>query len=73
MLNEHPNVDRRDVDRLRAEIHDAVHRGIDVANRCGHDNYRSHLLGRIAWIEAVNPSKGQRLRRSFERIEWSPA
>ncbi|MEM1334113.1 MAG: reverse transcriptase family protein [Actinomycetota bacterium] len=70
VVNDRPNVDRRDVDRLRAELHEATHRGVEVANRAGHLDYRSHLLGRIAWIESVNPQKGRRLRASFDRIAW---
>ncbi|MEM8747677.1 MAG: reverse transcriptase family protein [Actinomycetota bacterium] len=71
VVNERLNVDRRDVDRLRAELHDAVHHGIDVANRSGQHDYRNHLLGRIAWVTAVNPARGERLRRSFDQIDWS--
>ena len=71
VVNERPNVDRRDVDRLRAELHDAIRHGIDVANRSGLHDYRNHLLGRIAWVASVNPAKAERLRRSFDRIDWS--
>lgn len=71
VVNEHPNVRRRDVDLLRAELHDAVRHGVEVANRTGHDDYRNHLLGRIAWVQAVNPAKGEPLRRSFDRIDWT--
>jgi RNA-directed DNA polymerase len=64
VVNEHPNVSRRDYDRLKAEVHRAATHG-----PAGVD--RAQLRGRIAWIEAVNARRGARLRRDFERIEWA--
>ena len=34
-----------------------------------HD-FRAHLVGRIGWVEALNPQRGARLRAIFDRIEW---
>lgn len=30
-----------------------------------------HLLGRIAWVEQLNPPRGRRLRERFEAIPWA--
>ncbi|MCW2925102.1 MAG: Retron-type RNA-directed polymerase [Thermoleophilia bacterium] len=70
VVNQHPNVPRREVDRLRAELHDAARNGPDRSNRRGVPDYRAHLLGRIAWVGAVNPGRGARLRDSFDAISW---
>jgi hypothetical protein len=65
VVNAHPNVARADYDRLKAILHNAA--------RSGTDADRAHLLGRIAWVEAVNPARGARLRERFARIEWPAA
>jgi hypothetical protein len=39
-------------------------------NRAGVPDLRAHLLGRIAWVESLNPGRGEKLRRQFARIAW---
>jgi RNA-directed DNA polymerase len=73
VVNEHPNVTRREYDLLKATLHDAVQNGVDAANRSGHPSFRAHLLGRVAWVEQLNPAKGRRLRERFEAISWPDA
>jgi hypothetical protein len=70
VVNEHPNVARADYDRLRAALHEAALRGPAAANRAGVPDLRAHLLGRIGWVEALNPARGARLRRQFAAIDW---
>ena len=63
VVNRHLNIARKDYDRLKAIIH-----------TCNHDNprwrddaaFRAKLLGQIAWVEAVNPRRGQKLRARLE-------
>jgi hypothetical protein len=31
----------------------------------------AQLLGRIAWVESVNPGRGARLRERFALIDWA--
>jgi hypothetical protein len=70
VVNDRPNVSRADFDRLKATLHNSVVVGPTSQNRDGHPDFRAHLLGRVAWVEAVNPAKGARLRRIYERIDW---
>ena len=72
VVNEHPNVARAEYDLLKAILHDAARYGPAAANRAGHPQFRAHLLGRIAWVEQLNPARGRRLRERFEAIDWSP-
>ncbi len=65
VVNAHPNVTRAEYDTLKAILHNAAQRGPDLE--------RAHLLGRIAWVEAVNPARGERLRERFAQIEWPAA
>jgi RNA-directed DNA polymerase len=70
VVNAHPNVPRDEYDRLRAILHNAGRLGAASQNRAGHADFRAHLLGRIAWIEQLNPVRGRKLRRAFARIDW---
>ncbi|MBA2390345.1 MAG: RNA-directed DNA polymerase [Geodermatophilaceae bacterium] len=71
VVNERANAARADYDRLRAILHNAARTGAQGQNRGGHRDFRSHLLGRIAWVEALNPARGRRLRADFDRIDWT--
>lgn len=70
VVNEHPNVRRADVDRLHAILHNCAVHGPGGQNRGGVPDFRAHLLGRIAWVAAVNPARGAGLRAVFDRIHW---
>ncbi|SDR97546.1 reverse transcriptase family protein [Microlunatus soli] len=70
VVNQHTNLRRRDHDRLRAVLHDAIRNGPDAANRDHHPDFRAHLEGRVGWAEQLNPTRGARLRRQLELISW---
>ncbi len=70
VVNDRLNVARHEVDRLRAVLHDAAVNGPDAANRDAHPDFRSHLLGRIAWVCAANPDRAPRLTAAFEAVHW---
>lgn len=63
VLNVRPNVPRRAYDALRATLHNAARLGAVTQNRDGHEDFRAHLLGRIAWVAHSQP----RARRSPAR------
>jgi RNA-directed DNA polymerase len=71
VANQHVNVVRADFDRLKAILTNCVHRGAASQNRENHPAFRQHLTGRVAFVEMINPQKGARLRRIFDRIDWS--
>jgi hypothetical protein len=70
VVNARTNAPRDDYDRLRAALHEAATRGPAAANREDVPDLRAHLLGRIGWVEALNPARGARLRRAFAAIDW---
>ena len=70
VVNAHPNVARREYDRLRAVLHDAARRGPAAADREGHADFRAHLEGRISWVAAANPARGPKLRAALDAIDW---
>lgn len=70
VTNQRINVARMDFDRLKAILHNCIRHGPESQNRDHHAAFRSHLEGRVGFVEAINPIKGKRLREIFERIEW---
>lgn len=53
VVNEHLNIDRKAYDRLKAIIHAC---GKPDDQRLLDPTFRSSLVGKIDWVEAVNPS-----------------
>jgi hypothetical protein len=70
VTNEHLNVRRADVDRLKAILTNCVRHGTQSQNLAGNADFKAHLNGRVRFVETINPAKGLRLRRIFEQIEW---
>lgn len=69
-VNRHANIRRKDFDRLKAILANCVRFGPETQNREDHPQFRSHLEGRIAFVEMVNSARGKRLRTIFEEIRW---
>ncbi len=70
VTNQRMNVMRPDFDRIKATLTNCVRLGPAGQNRKSHPLFRSHLDGRIAFVEFVNPAKGARLRKIFDQIQW---
>lgn len=70
VANVHLNVVRADFDRLKATLTNCVHHGPQTQNRDGRPDFRSHLEGRVSFVEMINPQKGARLRRIIKKVEW---
>lgn len=70
VVNQRTNVSRDDYDRLKATIHNCVVHGPRSQNHRRLDDFRAHLLGRISWVESLNPQRGEKLRAEFLRISW---
>jgi retron-type reverse transcriptase len=71
VVNQHCNVGRAEFDTLKAILHNCARSGPAGQNRANVAEFRRHLDGRVAWVEQVNPPRGAKLRRVFERIDWS--
>ncbi|HEX3801915.1 MAG TPA: reverse transcriptase family protein [Solirubrobacteraceae bacterium] len=70
VVNVHTNVRRTEYDRLKAILHNAAVQGPAGQNQQGIGDFEAHLRGRISWIESLNPTRGQKLRESLEKIDW---
>ena len=70
VVNEQTNVPREDYDELRAILRNCVRFGPTSQNRLGHNDFRSHLRGRIAWVAALHPERGRRLLLTYSQIDF---
>jgi RNA-directed DNA polymerase len=70
IVNDKLGVPRREVERLRAILHNCVKTSPSDQNREGLADFRAHLLGRISWVTSIDSAKGTRLRAVFDRIRW---
>jgi retron-type reverse transcriptase len=70
VVNDHSNVGRDEFDTLKAILHNCARKGPHGQNRTAEPDFRRHLDGRVAWVEQVNPHRGIRLPRLFDRIAW---
>lgn len=71
VVNDRLGVGRREVDALRAQLHNCARHGPASQDRDGHgDGFRAHLEGRVSWVEHVHPGRGSALREQLDRIAW---
>ncbi len=70
VLNEKPNIDRREFDRLKAILTNCARHGPAPQNRGNHPDFAAHLEGKLAWVRFIHPGKEAKLREIFERIDW---
>lgn len=70
VVNRHPNIPRQELDNLKAALTNCIRHGPASQNRDDRDNHRQFLAGRIAYVQMVNPQRGKRLQRLFDKIAW---
>lgn len=70
VVNQHPNVPRKEFDLLKAILTNCIRQGPAGQNREQHPDFASHLRGRIAYVQQLNPNRGQRLLQLYQQIHW---
>ena len=70
VVNRTLNLPRDEYDRLKALLHRLALDGPDATGGDETIDLRAHLRGRIAWVAALNPRRGEKLRRRFDAIDW---
>jgi hypothetical protein len=70
VTNQRVNIRRTDFERLKATLTNCARLGPESQNREGHAHFRSHLEGRVAFVESVHRERGKKLREILARIEW---
>jgi retron-type reverse transcriptase len=71
VVNEKPNVPRVERRKLRAMLHICETQGPQMLAEQSTIDLQSHLRGKIAHIQQVNPTLGARLLAQFNAIDWS--
>lgn len=71
VMNQRPNLSRRDFDRLKAILTNCVRHGWQSQNRDNHPDFRAYLEGRVGWAVQANPVKAEKLHRLLKEIEWN--
>jgi RNA-directed DNA polymerase len=56
---------------LKAILTNCLRHGVTGQNREGHADFRGHLQGRVAWVAALSPARGAKLRELAEAIDWT--
>lgn len=70
VVNTKTNIDRRDFDRLKAILYNCVRFGPASQNRDNRTDFKTHLAGRIAHVQWLNPEKAARLQTLWDQIRW---
>jgi hypothetical protein len=71
VVNAHLNVTRGEYDRLKAILHRIA---VDGPGSYAPDrpvDVHAHLRGRVAWVHALNPRRGEKLRRLLDAVDWT--
>jgi hypothetical protein len=70
VINAHPNIARREYERLKAILHNCVTHGAAAQNRTGKRHFREILIGRVQWVKQIHPEHGRKLQSLLERVDW---
>lgn len=70
VINEKPNISRHEFDQLKATLNNCLRFKPSTQNHARHLHFRDHLQGKVAWVNFINPQRGEKLRRIFEQIDW---
>ncbi len=71
VVNAHANVPRPDYDRLRAILHRMAIDGPGAYDPGRPVDRQAHLRGQVAWVNALNPGRGEKLRRLLDAVDWN--
>lgn len=70
IVNDKPNIDRREYDRLKAVLTNCTRHGPSSQNRGNVVDFRAHLAGRVAYVKSLNVARGEKLEGILRRISW---
>ena len=70
VINKKPNINRRELDQLKAILTNCKRSGPASQNRNAHPLFREFLQGKVAWVKFIHPGHGAKLERIFDQIDW---
>ena len=72
VVNGGVGIGRGEFDRLKAILTNCARNGAERENRDGRASFREYLEGRVAFMTMIDAERSSRLRRIFDRVDWSP-
>ncbi len=69
VVNQKPNLARRDLETLEAILYNCSRFGLESQNREHLPDFRAHLAGKVSFVEMVNLKKGARLRTLLDQVK----
>lgn len=69
-VNQRPNLQRKQYDRLKALLHNCIRSGPASQNREQHPEFRRYLEGRVSYAMFLNPQRGAKLKTLLQSIDW---
>ena len=70
VVNQSPTIARPEFDQLKATLHNCVRHGPASQNHSEHANFRAHIEGRVAYVSSINQSRGDKLRKLLNKVDW---
>lgn len=68
VVNEKPNLTRRDLRQFRALLHDVEQNGLEKANRRNHPNLWAYINGYVSYMKMVRPELAQKFGLQVTKI-----
>lgn len=68
VVNEKPNISRKELRRFRAILHNVEKHGLEAENRFNHPNFWSYIQGYASYVSMVRPDLGKKFAMQIERI-----
>lgn len=68
VVNDKPNINRREIRRLRAILHRARREGLEHQNRQRLPHFRAWLEGKIAYVRMVRPDLGAKMLDELRKL-----
>jgi hypothetical protein len=69
-VNVETNVARSEVDTIKAMLVNCLRHRPATQNREEHADFRAFLTGKVAYVAAVNPARGAKLRALLDQVDW---
>lgn len=68
VVNERPNLRRKDLRRLRAILHHARREGLERQNRASYPHFETWLRGMLSYVRMVRPDLGAAMLRELDEL-----
>jgi RNA-directed DNA polymerase len=68
VVNQKPNLTRKDLRAFRALLHNVEQRGIQAENRVEHPNFWEYINGYVSYVRMVRPDLGAKFAFQVQRI-----